>query len=356
MGMAADEPDAAEATIHREGRVAAVDYGRRRMGIAVCDREQILASPSPCGSPARTAAWKRTSFAAWSPKKNSWALLSAFHCMPMAVRARCRRKLAALLAGWPLQQAFLSSSKTNATPPAAAAGRLAGVGLSRGSKKARSDAVAARNSARNLDGSTGCRTRHTSRARPVVSRAHATPHSGPKRRLVAGCGALGMRVARRWIAAGDQVWGTTRSRRELLIEAGIVPIVADLGSDRLPALPEVDTVFWAVGFDRRSETTPHDLHVGGLARLLDAVPSAVRVVLSSSTGVWGDGDGELVDEQTPVCPSRPSAVAIVEAETMLRRHPKGPGVALRFAGLYGPERLPRLDDLRAGREITAGSC
>jgi nucleoside-diphosphate-sugar epimerase len=186
-----------------------------------------------------------------------------------------------------------------------------------------------------------------------VSSAHATPHSGPKRRLVAGCGALGMRVARRWIAAGDQVWGTTRSRQELLIEAGIVPIVVDLGSDRLPALPEVDTVFWAVGFDRRSETTPHDLHVGGLARLLDAVPSAVRVLLSSSTGVWGDGDGELVDEQTPVCPSRPSAAALVEAETMLRRHPKGPGVALRFAGLYGPERLPRLDDLRAGREITA---
>ena len=186
-----------------------------------------------------------------------------------------------------------------------------------------------------------------------MSSAHATPHSGPKRRLVAGCGALGMRVARRLIAAGDQVWGTTRSRQELLIEAGIVPIVVDLGSDRLPALPEVDTVFWAVGFDRRSETTPHDLHVGGLARLLDAVPSAVRVLLSSSTGVWGDGDGELVDEQTPVCPSRPSAAALVEAETMLRRHPKGPGVALRFAGLYGPERLPRLDDLRAGREINA---
>ena len=186
-----------------------------------------------------------------------------------------------------------------------------------------------------------------------MSSAHATPHSGPKRRLVAGCGALGMRVARRWIAAGDQVWGTTRSRQELLIEAGIVPIVVDLGSDRLPALPEVDTVFWAVGFDRRSETTPHDLHVGGLARLLDAVPSAVSVLLSSSTGVWGDGDGELVDEQTPVCPSRPSAAALVEAETMLRRHPKGPGVALRFAGLYGPERLPRLDDLRAGREINA---
>ncbi len=175
----------------------------------------------------------------------------------------------------------------------------------------------------------------------------------PKRRLIAGCGALGMRVARRWMAAGDQVWGTTRSRQDLLTAAGIAAIVVDLGSGQLPPLPQLDTVLWAVGFDRHSGTSPHDLHVGGLARLLDAVPSPVRVVLSSSTGVWGDGDGELVDEQTPVCPSRPSAAALVEAEAMLRSHPQGPGVALRFAGLYGPERLPRLDDLRAGREIAA---
>ena len=47
-------------------------------------------------------------------------------------------------------------------------------------------------------------------------------HRAPRRRLVAGCGALGMRVARRWLAAGDAVWGTTRCRHEQLAEAGIV--------------------------------------------------------------------------------------------------------------------------------------
>jgi nucleoside-diphosphate-sugar epimerase len=44
---------------------------------------------------------------------------------------------------------------------------------------------------------------------------------------------------------------------------------------------------------------------------------------------------------------------LVEAESLLRHHPKGPGVALRFAGLYGPDRLPRLDDLRSGQPIAA---
>lgn len=162
-----------------------------------------------------------------------------------------------------------------------------------------------------------------------------------------------MRVARRWRAAGDQVWGITRSRADELSKAGVEPIVVDLGGGPLPPLPEVETVFWAVGFDRHGTASPHDLHVGGLSRLLAAVSPPARIILSSSTGVWSGGQGEVVSEQTPVCPSRPSTLALIEAEQHLRSHPLGPGVALRFAGLYGPERLPRLEDVRAGREIAA---
>jgi nucleoside-diphosphate-sugar epimerase len=38
---------------------------------------------------------------------------------------------------------------------------------------------------------------------------------------------------------------------------------------------------------------------------------------------------------------------------VLVEHSAGPGTSLRFAGLYGPDRLPRLADLRAGRPIAA---
>ncbi len=188
----------------------------------------------------------------------------------------------------------------------------------------------------------------------MTHKSSADLQRSPKRRLIAGCGALGMRVALRWLAAGDAVWGTTRGRPKVLTAAGITPIVTDVGAGPLPPMPEVDTVFWAVGFDRNSNTDPHDLHVRGLTRLLDTVSGhPMRIILSSSTGVWSDGAGEIVNEQTPICPSRPSAVALAEAERLLCSHEKGPGVALRFAGLYGPERLPRLDDLRAGRAIAA---
>jgi nucleoside-diphosphate-sugar epimerase len=144
------------------------------------------------------------------------------------------------------------------------------------------------------------------------------------------------------------------ARAAELAVIGITPVVYDVTSDpnsppseTLRELPPFDTVFWAVGFDRTSGTTHRDVHVAGLARLLDALQGSPRVILSSSTGVWGDEGGGVVTEETPTNPSREAGHVLVEAESLMRHHLKGPGVALRFAGLYGPDRLPRLDDLRA---------
>jgi len=193
-------------------------------------------------------------------------------------------------------------------------------------------------------------------------------------RLVVGCGYLGTRVAARWLAAGDRVYGITRrpATAAALAAIGINPIVLDVtaewdfpedvpvdsgsgesASDGLHPFPTFDTVFWAVGFDRTSHTTHRDVHVTGLSRLLDALPGRPRVILSSSTGVWGDEHGQIVNEDTPVHPSREAGRVLAEAESLLRSHRLGPGVALRFAGLYGPDRLPRIDDLRAARPIAA---
>jgi nucleoside-diphosphate-sugar epimerase len=177
-------------------------------------------------------------------------------------------------------------------------------------------------------------------------------------RLVVGCGYLGERVARAWRAAGGRVLAVTRreERARELAAAGFEPVVADVTDPAvdwscLRDLPDLATVFWGVGFDARSGTTHRDVHVAGLGRLLDALPVGCRMIVSSSTGVWGDEQGRIVDESTPVNPAREAGRVLVEAEALLRGHVRGPGVALRFAGLYGPGRLPRLDDLRAGRPL-----
>lgn len=185
-----------------------------------------------------------------------------------------------------------------------------------------------------------------------------TPTGTPATRLVVGCGYLGERVARRWLATGDRVVAITRrpARAAELAALGIEPLVADVTAAAFPAagtLPAAATVFWAVGFDRAAGTTHRDVHVHGLGRLLDALPGDPRVILSSSTGVWGDEDGRVVDESTPAHPGREAGRVLLEAESLLHAHARGPGVALRFAGLYGPGRLPRIADLVAGLPIAA---
>ena len=177
-------------------------------------------------------------------------------------------------------------------------------------------------------------------------------------RLVVGCGYLGERVARRWAAAGSRVLAVTRrsSRAAELAAVGLEPVVADVTAPDpswIAALPPFDTVFWSVGFDRSASASSRDVHVAGLGRLLDGLRGHPRMILSSSTGVWGDEDGRVVMEETPARPTREAGRVLLEAESLLHGHRLGPGVALRFAGLYGPGRLPRLEDLRAGRPLAA---
>ena len=63
----------------------------------------------------------------------------------------------------------------------------------------------------------------------ISSTAPNTPRSAATR-LIVGCGYLGTRVARRWLAAGDRVFGITRSptRAAQLAAIGITPIVCDV--------------------------------------------------------------------------------------------------------------------------------
>ena len=189
-----------------------------------------------------------------------------------------------------------------------------------------------------------------------MNAARHDSRSAPPRRLIVGCGYLGERLASRWLAAGSRVWGLVRtpSRLARLSAAGVEPIVADVAAPLpLPALPEVDTVVWAVGFDRTAGRSYREVHVDGLRRLLDAITGNPRLIFVSSTGVWGRVDGQRVDEATPPHPDREAGRVLLEAEALLGGHPKGPGTVLRLAGIYGPGRLPRIDDLRAGRPLEA---
>jgi len=177
-------------------------------------------------------------------------------------------------------------------------------------------------------------------------------------KLIVGCGYLGRRVARRWVDEGFSVAAATRrpEAAEEFEQLGIRPMLADVTRpETLAALPPADTLLFAVGYDRSSGATRREVYVDGLGAVLDAVPAETRrVVLISSTGVYGQNDGSLVDEESPCRPTREGGRLMLAAEEVLKSHPLGArSIVLRLAGLYGPGRIPRLADLLTGRPIAA---
>ncbi len=134
-----------------------------------------------------------------------------------------------------------------------------------------------------------------------------------------GCGYLGHRVARRWRDQGTEVWVTTRrnSRAAQLRAEGFRALIADvMDGDSLRSWPAVDTVLYAVGYDRGSQWSQQQVYVEGLCNVLAALPTPVdRFLYISSTGVYGQADGEWVDEQSRCEPMRPGGKACLDAET-----------------------------------------
>ena len=179
-------------------------------------------------------------------------------------------------------------------------------------------------------------------------------------KLIFGCGYLGRRVARRWRDAGSRVHVVTRSadRAAEFATQGYQPIVADVNeASSLVDLPEADTVLVAIGYDHSERHTIEQVYADGLRHVLAALPAATgRVIYISSTGVYGQTDGQWIDETTPCCPTRAGGIACLAAECVLASHSFFPrSVILRLAGIYGPDRVPYLDRLEAGEPIPAAA-
>ncbi|HCP11380.1 MAG TPA: hypothetical protein DIT89_03520, partial [Planctomycetaceae bacterium] len=131
-----------------------------------------------------------------------------------------------------------------------------------------------------------------------------TPHQQHPRILIAGCGYTGLRAARAWLSRGLTVTAITRSttRAHTLQQHGLQTLVADLADNStLPELPDAQIVVWSAGYDRNSSNSRRQLWIDGLTKLLHKLPDSPhprRLILTSTTSVYGDAAGSSVDEST----------------------------------------------------------
>ncbi|MXR50146.1 NAD-dependent epimerase/dehydratase family protein [Halovenus sp. WSH3] len=166
--------------------------------------------------------------------------------------------------------------------------------------------------------------------------------------LVLGCGYVGLELGRQLTDAGERVVGVRRSHSgiEAIEEAGFRAIQADITDpDALSTLPEADTVVYAASSGGRGADAAREIYVEGqqaaIAEFADRDEPPERYLYTSSTGVYGDHDGEWVDEETPLEPTTEKTEVLVEAERVALEATAEAGIdgtVARLAGIYGPDR------------------
>ncbi len=160
------------------------------------------------------------------------------------------------------------------------------------------------------------------------------------RLLILGCGDVGLRLLP-LVRDRFRVFAVTSNpeRCGQLRAAGAIPLVADLDQPR--------TLKRLAGLARHVvhlAPPQSDGETDRRTRSLTAIlPEGTRMVYVSTSGVYGDCGGALVDETRPVAPHNGRARRRVDAERALRAwalHARATVAILRVPGIYAPERLP----------------
>ena len=160
------------------------------------------------------------------------------------------------------------------------------------------------------------------------------------------------------LAAGHEVLGVVRSidSRDRLRAEGLAAEACDLFAGDWAALPAAfDVVVYAAstgGGGPEAYALAYDVGVRRALAWAQAV-GATRFLFTSSTGVYRQDDGSVVDEDSPVG-GAPTADAILAGEGAVLESGLPYARVLRFGGLYGPGRHHLLDQLRRGERVIGG--
>lgn len=162
--------------------------------------------------------------------------------------------------------------------------------------------------------------------------------------LIAGCGYVGSALGLLLVSEGHTVFGLRRNTSAL--PAGITPVRADFSKPLPPnTLPDnLDAVVCAASPGGSSDEAYRAAYVDGPRSLISTLggQSIERLILVSSTGVYGQKNGEWVDEASPTEPNGTSGRRLLEGERLVLGGPF-PATVLRLGGIYGPGRASMIE-------------
>lgn len=173
--------------------------------------------------------------------------------------------------------------------------------------------------------------------------------------LIAGCGDIGSRLATRLLDSDWQVYGLRRSIDRL--PAGVIGVAGDLFGAQCPAqwpTGQIDYLVYSAAATDHDEAGYQAAYVDSLKHTLNWLEQngqrPKRLLFVSSSSVFGQKDGEWVDETSPAQASNYSGRIMLDAEQVALNSALAASV-VRLTGIYGPGREWMLGQVRKGYRV-----
>lgn len=156
--------------------------------------------------------------------------------------------------------------------------------------------------------------------------------------LQIGCGGLGTLIAQQTVAQGHELTVVRRSRNS--VPEGAQALHLDVVNGDLSAMSELQPEILLYCLAPIEGQSYQQTYVQGLKNVLAHVSKSTlqHAFFISSTGIYGEHQGEFIDDSTAVVPADAEGHVMLDAEKLLYDLPC-PHSALRVSGIYGPQRL-----------------
>ncbi len=159
--------------------------------------------------------------------------------------------------------------------------------------------------------------------------------------LVVGYGYLGSPLVKKLYQKGHKIWVIKKNPLTDPAPKDITFSFLDITKPLHVKAPfHLDGIVYLVSSHSYSEESYKKTYLDGLNHIIQYTQEnypAARIIFSSSTSVYGDMQGDWVDETSPTNPLYFNGKIILEAEKALQQS-KCRSTIVRFAGLYGPGR------------------
>lgn len=152
--------------------------------------------------------------------------------------------------------------------------------------------------------------------------------------VVAGCGFVGEQLRIGLLDSGHEVVGLSLSGTGETEACDLSDL--DSVSNIARNFGQVDGIVHCASSGRGGDRAQRyrNVYLRGCENLLAAFPQA-RLIFTSSTSVYAQINGEIVDEKSPAEPAAETGRILREAEELVIANG---GIAARLAGIYGPGR------------------